>query len=147
MRTQNKLDLKRTRPEGHKHTFYVYRNYGSIPFSFSNLVLPHFPNQHSRSDSEHFFEYLWCSYIRWPPEPAKNPRKNIKPGRWQKKQCVLADATLASPATRMVLRVTPWSLCLSVCLRVGLSWAVVRASHLAQETLGHLEQWRQESPF
>ena len=33
MRTQNKLDLKITRPEGHKHTFYVYGNYGSIPFS------------------------------------------------------------------------------------------------------------------
>lgn len=33
MRTQNKLDLKRTRPEGHKHTFYVYGNYGSIPLS------------------------------------------------------------------------------------------------------------------
>lgn len=32
VRTQNKLDLRRTRPKGHKHTFYVYGNYGSIPF-------------------------------------------------------------------------------------------------------------------
>lgn len=123
MRTQNKLDLKRTRPEGHKHTFYVYVNYGSIPFivfqiSFYLIFLTNIVGAMG-----HSFKSLYRSYIRWTPESAENSRKNTRPRRWQKRKCVLGEVTSASPVPRKLFLTTPWWLC--ILSELGWDWVIL----------------------